>query len=80
MKDIYKTFNAIDSNNLDHTFRDRIEYIYSIAVTPNVIEYIEGSKLLEINTIIDTDHWSFIVNINLEKYFQEQISYWDTIN
>jgi len=58
LKDIHKTFNSIDSDNLNHTYRDGIMYIDSITTKYNIIELIEGSKLLKINTIMKTDYRS----------------------
>jgi len=52
-----------------------MKYIDSNTVIMNIIEHIEESKLLEINSTIDIDQQSFIVDINLKKYFQEQLSY-----
>ena len=40
--------------------------IDSIAVIPELLECIEGSKLYEMHKIIDTDHRAFVVDMNLE--------------
>jgi len=31
-----------------------------------LIEFVEGSKLYEINDIINTDHRSYIIDLNIE--------------
>jgi len=33
-----------------------------------------------VNDIIITDHRSYIININLERYYKAQLSTWDQIN
>jgi len=38
------------------------------------MEYVEGSLLNECNEIIFTDHRSYIVDINFEDYFEDQLS------
>ena len=43
--------------------------INTIIVILNIIEYIEEYKLFEANEIIITNHWSYIVDINFERYF-----------
>ena len=35
---------------------------------------------MKFDTVIDTDHRSFLIDINLQQYFQEEFSKWDTIN
>ena len=66
VKDIHKIYNSIDRTELDHTYRDRSKCIDSVAVTPNIIRYAEGSKLLEIDAIFEIDHWLYMIDINLQ--------------
>ena len=40
----------------------------------------EGSKLFEINEVINIDHRSYIIDINFESYFEEEFAEWDKIN
>ena len=65
MKDIHKICNTIKSTQLDHTYHNGIKYIDSVATMPNIIRYIEGSKLMEIDAIIDTAYHSFVIDMNL---------------
>ena len=44
------------------------------------MRFVEGSKLCETNEILDTDHWGYVIDINLNDYFEEEFSTWDTIN
>ena len=39
----------------------------------------EGSKLLEANEITISDHCAFVININMESYFEKILSGWDQI-
>ena len=69
LQDIYKTINSIEPENLDHIHRDGSNCIDSIATTYNIMEFIEGSLLIETNSIINTDYQSFLININIKEYF-----------
>jgi len=45
-----------------------------IVATLSIIEYVEDSKLKERNKVIDIDYRLFVVDINLEEYFNETFS------
>ena len=50
------------------------------SVSHGMLEHIEGCRLLECKEIILTDHRSYLMYLNLEDYFQDQMSSWDEIN
>ena len=41
------------------------------------MQYIDGYKLLEVNSIINIDYWEYIINVSLANYFNTDNS---TIN
>ena len=47
-------------------YRRGSKCIDSIVTTSTIIQYVESSLLKERNKVVDTDHRSFIVDINLE--------------
>jgi predicted membrane-bound spermidine synthase len=57
-----------------------LQSINSIAVTPELIEFVENYKLLETNDIVITDHRACVIEVNLSEYFSEIFSKWDQIN
>ena len=65
---------------MDLTQKRGFNSINSIAVSLNLMKYVEGCKLLEINEVIATDYRSYIIDINFEEYFQENLTNWDNIN
>jgi len=65
---------------MDHIEVRGSTLIDTIAMSHGVMEYVEGSRLMECNEIIFTDHRAYIVDINLNNYFDDQISEWDQIN
>jgi hypothetical protein len=38
---------------------------------PEILQWIEGSQLCEVNEIIDIDHRLYVIDINLKGYFNE---------
>jgi len=59
---------------MDNIHIDGSKSIDSIAVTLNIIECIEGCKLLEANEVMITDYRFYLVDINFECYFEVQLS------
>ena len=56
MKDIHQQFNFIEVEDMDQMYKRDSKCIDSIAVVLNVLRYIEGSQLLEINEVINIDY------------------------
>jgi len=54
--------------------------IDSIAVTLELIEFVENCQLLETNDIVITNHRAYLIEVNLSKYFSKVFSKWDQIN
>ena len=53
---MHQNFNHIRVKDIDKTYRKRSKCIDSIVASINILEYIEGSKLLEINKVLDADY------------------------
>ena len=66
VEDVYVNFNNIEINQLDNTHRNESKYIDSIAAILGIINYVEGSRLFEVNKITLTDHRAYMIDINLE--------------
>ena len=79
VQDIYQSYNLIADKELDCTYIGGSSYIDSIAGTQNILDFVEGSKLLEANEITISDHRKFVIDINIESYFGESFSGWDQI-
>ena len=54
--------------------------IDSLAVSEELIEFMEGLKLITHNEIVLSDYRAFIIDINFEDYFNDEMSSWDNIN
>ena len=71
VNDIHHRYNRIPVKELDKTCMKGSNPIDSIVVLEGVIEYVEGSKLLDHNKILCLDCRAYIVDINFEEYFGE---------
>ena len=65
---------------MDHTEVRGSKPIDTVAASYRIIDYVEDSQLLECNDIVFTDHRAYVIDINLEDYFNDQLSSWDEIN
>ena len=68
---MYYKYNKVLYNRTELTQKRGSKCIDSIAVTESLFNFVEGYQLLEVNKVLDIDHRSYIVNLNLEEYFQE---------
>jgi len=80
IQDAHSLYNKIPLNDLDPTNIKGIKPIDSIAVTSGIMKFVEGVKLLDNNDVVISDHRAYVMDLNVEEYFQDQFSSWDTIN
>jgi len=80
VQDIHSKINKIPLNQLDKTNVNGSLPIDSIAASQGIYEYIEGCRLVENNEIVHTDHRGYLVDVNLEEYFNDELSSWNAIN
>ena len=66
VKDMHSSFNMIELENLNYTFIVGSKWIDSIAISYDLIEFVEGSKLYKTNVIINTDYRSYVIDLNIE--------------
>ena len=74
IRDIHQTYHQLQFNQMDNTEERGLKPIDTIAASYGISEYVEGSKLIECNDIIFTDHRSYIIDINIKDYFNDQLS------
>ena len=78
--DVHSRINRIENKDLDKTQVPRSNPIDLIAALEGLMEFIEGSKLLSHNEIVWSDHRAYVIDVNFEDYFNEELSRWDNIN
>ena len=80
VEDIHQKLNNVEWKEMDNIYKRGSRLIDIIAVSPGLIEVVEGCVLLEINNIVISDHRSYIIDLNLQRYFDKTFSEWDAIN
>ena len=60
----------IESKNRDSIYQYGSNYIDIVAVSTNLLEFIDECSIVNFNQIIITDHREFLVDMNLEDFFQ----------
>ena len=53
--------------------------IDTVLVTTGLLEFIDGSKLIDFNEVIFTDHRGYITDLVLEEYFNVEGNYIDKL-
>ena len=75
---LFEIHNLLNGNN--HSKRDNTYIIESkcidfVAATSRLINDIEGCKLINYNQIIESNHRGYLIDLNLEQYFN--MNYFD---
>ena len=66
VKDVHQSFNYIEVEDLDGTYKRSSNCLDSIAASQDIIQYIEDSKILEVNEVVNTNHRSYLIDVNFE--------------
>ena len=72
--------NDFDSTQVDNTYKYGSKPINSIAATNRIMNYIEGSKLMNYNDIVELDHHTYMIDADIEEYFKDEFSRQDNVN
>ena len=59
--DVHSNFNQIEINELDNTYKRESKCIDLIAVSYKLLNYIEESRLFDIDEITLMDHWVYVI-------------------
>lgn len=80
IEDVHSRVNNIPIDQLDKTYINGSQAIDTIAMSEGMFDYVEGSVLLSHAEIVQSDHRPYLVDINLEDYFNAELNLWDNIN
>jgi len=67
--ELHDLLNKYNSNNRDNTYIIETKYIDFVAATSGLINNIEGCELINYNQIIQSNHRGYLIDLNLEQYF-----------
>ena len=79
VRDVHKTINMIGETS-DSTYKHGSKQIDSIAASNGIMNYIEGSRLMNYNEIIQSDHRAYMIDIDIREYFKDEFEGWDNVN
>jgi len=71
---VHSRHNRINLNNLNRTNKRGSVPIDTIVATEGIISYVEGCKILSFEEIVFSDHRSYVIDVNLEEYFEDTFS------
>ena len=78
--EIHSIVNDVQINQIGRTYKHGSKPIDSFAATSGIMEYVDGCEILGYNEVVESDHRSYLVDISLEEYFNDEMSEWDTID
>ena len=78
--DVHSKINNVMIIQLDKTYKRGSRAIDSIAASSGIMEYIEGSKLVDYSEIVESDHRGYVIDVAMEEYFEIEFSQWNTID
>ena len=70
---MHSLFNMIELEDLDYAFIAESKCIDSIAASYNLMKFVEGSQLHDTNEIINIDYRSYVIDMNIDLYFEVNI-------
>ena len=80
VSEIHHKVNNVELRELDKTYKNGSSPIDSIVALSSIMEYVVGYHLINYNEIVERDYQAYVIDINIEEYFDEAFSGWDNIN
>ena len=74
MYEIFSEVHEVDENNRDGTFEYVIKCIDYVLGSEGIMNIVEGIELIEYNEILDSNHRSYLADLNLETHFEEEFT------
>ena len=77
---MHSFYNNIPLNQLDNAHVRGSVPIDSIAISSRLMSHVERIKLLERNEVVTSDHRAYLLDVNVEEYFELELSFFNQIN
>jgi len=74
VKDAHSIHNNVSITQLDKTHIRGSSPIDSIALSSRIMDYVEGVQLMNQNDFVMSDHRSYLLDLNVEEYFEDHLS------
>ena len=66
-----------DDSTRDRTYKNRSKQIDIVFGTESIVRVARGSKIVDFDKIIITEHRGFLIDINVNEYFNLSLSTYD---
>jgi len=75
--ELHQELNKVEENKRDNTYKNGQKQIDVILGTEPILQATRGSKIIDFNEVIITDHRGFIFNVDINEYFEITASKYD---
>ena len=72
--EVFGKVHEVDKNDRDGTLEYGTKCIDYVLVSEGMLNVAEGIELIECNKIVDSDHFGYLTDLNLETYFEEEFN------
>ena len=76
---MHQIVNNIELDQMCKTCIDGSRPIDAVHASNGIMEYAEWCKILSNNAILESDHRSYLVDIALDEYFEDEFGEWDQV-
>ena len=77
---MHQIVNNIELDQMCKTCVNGSRPIDAVHASNGIMEYAEGCKILSNNAILKSDYRSYLVDIALDEYFEDEFGEWDKVN
>ena len=78
--EVFSEIHWVNENNRHGTFEHGRSFIDCALVSEGMMNTVEGINPIEWNKIVDSDHRSYLIHLNLEMYFAEEFNNKQALN
>ena len=75
--EIHQELTNEEDSTRDWTYKNRSKQIDTVFGTESVVRVARGSKIIDFDQVIITDHWGFLIDIDVNGYFNLPASTYD---
>jgi len=77
--DTYQHVNDVSKGQYNKMHVRGSKCIDMVAMTYGILSYVKGCKLVEVDEIIPCDHQGYIIDLDINRYFEYEVGSYDKI-
>jgi len=74
---IHREVNDFESSVRDKTYNKGSNQIDAVLASEEVLNQVRGSRLVDFNKVVISNHRGFLIDIDFEQYFEMTVSVYD---